>query len=96
MSLRDHYVDFKIIVPEIVSSLSAPVLFVHAEPASYGDLAEKDTMKLIDSIEQNSKSKIEKLKINGTHHFHMINPKETSILIHQFLDKIKITPSTKL
>jgi hypothetical protein len=96
MSLRDHYIDFKIIVPEIISSLSAPVFFIHADPPSYGEIAEKDTLQLIDSISQNSKSKISKAKLKGTHHFHMIAPKETSILIHQFLDKLKITPSTKL
>jgi hypothetical protein len=38
MSVRDHYVDFAIIWPEIRKNLTAPILVIHANPASYGTI----------------------------------------------------------
>jgi hypothetical protein len=51
---------------------------------------------LLNEINEKSKAKIELQTYNGTHHFHMIQPKETAVRVHAFLDKLKINPSTKL
>ena len=51
-----------------------------------GESALQDTLKTIDLINEGSKTKIELLKFKGTHHFHMISPKETAELILKFLD----------
>ena len=32
MSVRDHYIDFLTIMPDIKASLSAPTLVIHANP----------------------------------------------------------------
>lgn len=96
MSHRDHYIDFVNLLPEICRFLRAPGLIIHAIPASYGDQSLVDTLKIIDEINEKSKTHIEKQTFNGTHHFHMINPKETSERVLKFLDKLKINPSTKL
>lgn len=96
MSLRDHYIEVVQLRPEIAKRLIAPTLCIHADPPSYDELALLDTLKTIDLINEGSKTKIELLKFKGTHHFHMISPKETAELILKFLDKIKINPSTKL
>ena len=69
---------------------------VHALPASYGTVSLEDSIKLINEINNGSKSKIELQTFNGTHHFHMIQPEKTAMRIHEFLDKLKVTPSTKL
>ena len=64
--------------------------------ASYGQQSLDDTIKLLNEINEKSKAKIELQTYNGTHHFHMIQPKETAVRIHAFLDKLKVNPSTKL
>ena len=53
-------------------------------------------MEFIFEINEKSKAKIEFQTYNGTHHFHMIQPKDTAVRIHAFLDKLKVNPSTKL
>jgi hypothetical protein len=84
------------LLPEVKQFLSAPGLMIHALPASYGQTSLDDSIELIKEINKNSKSKIELQTFNGTHHFHMIQPEKTATRIHEFLDKLKVAPSTKL
>ena len=83
-------------MPEVKQYMSAPGLIIHALPASYGETSLEDSIELIDEINKNSKSKIELQTFEGTHHFHMIQPQKTAVRIHEFLDKLKVSPSTKL
>ena len=76
--------------------LSAPGLIIHALPASYGQTSLDDSIALINEINEKSNTKIELQTYEGTHHFHMIEPQKTAVRIHEFLDKLKIKPSTKL
>jgi hypothetical protein len=96
MSIRDHYLDFVVLFPEVKKYLAAPSLMIHANPPSYGKQSLDDTLGLIDQINSDSKTKVKKLVFEGTHHFHMINPRETSVMILEFLDSLKTNPSTKL
>lgn len=96
MSVRDHYVDIAYIWPEIRKSLTAPVLVIHAKPASYGEQSLTDTLDLCEQINQESQTSVQLKTFDGTHHFHMINPRETACLLFEFLDSLKSSPSTKL
>lgn len=96
MSNRDHYIEIVQLLPEIAKYLTAPTMLIHATPASYGDRALKDTLKTINIINDGSRTKIELAEFEGTHHFHMIKPKETAEILLKFLDRLKIAPSTKL
>lgn len=96
MSSRDHYIDFLILERDMTTRFSPPALMIHADPPSYGQRALDATMKYLIGINENSKTKIELTKMDGTHHFHMIKPKETAEMIHKFLDKHMPKPSTKL
>lgn len=96
MSNRDHYIEIVQLLPEIAKYLTAPTICIHAMPASYGDRALEDTLKTISKINDGSRTKIELAEFEGTHHFHMIKPKETAEILLKFLDRLKIVPSTKL
>ncbi|CAF1104323.1 unnamed protein product, partial [Brachionus calyciflorus] len=85
----DHYIQFYYLLPEIMRNVNAPILSIHADPPSFGEDAVNSTIQFLKKINQNSKNRIEFTKILGTHHFHMIKPKETSEIIHKFFNKIK-------
>jgi hypothetical protein len=87
MSLRDHYVDFMMLFPEISVRLKAAALVVHALPPYYGENSLQSTYKLLSGINQHSKSHIDFLTISGTHHVHMLKPRETAALVLDFFHK---------
>ena len=96
MSSRDHYIEMVQMLPEASKYLTAPTFCIHADPPSYGEQALNDTLKFIENINVGSRTKIELSTMKGTHHFHMIKPKETAEMFFKFLDKIKVNPTTKL
>lgn len=87
MGSPDHYSDFVFIVPHI--KFTSPVLSMHASPPSYGEVKGANTLRLVEEIRERSSAILESVFVEGTHHFHMIKPKETSDIILNFLNKIK-------
>ena len=61
-----------------------------------GEQSVADTLDLLEQINQESQTSVQLKTFNGTHHFHMINPRETACLVFEFLDNLKSSPSTKL
>lgn len=48
-------------------------------------------MKIMNEIKKNSKSLVELVPVEGTHHFHMLKPELTAELVTDFLEnKIKL------
>ena len=89
MSLRDHYVEFIVLFPEIHARLKAPTLIVHALPPYYGEKALQGTYKLLAGVDEHSTSaNIEFRTIDGTHHVHMLKPRETAALVLDFFHKV--------
>lgn len=96
MGVRDHYTDFVQLLPDIKKNLSCPVIVIHANPASYGQESLDNTVKFLQNINEESKAQVQIKTMNGTHHFHMIKPKETAAILLKFLDDLKMIPGTKL
>ncbi len=44
-------------------------------------------MNIMSNIEKNSKSTVNLVPMEGTHHFHMLKPEETAKIIRNFLDE---------
>jgi len=65
------------------------ILFIHAEPCYYGQRVADNTMTLLDRITEASKCRVEFQKVNGSHHFHMIEPKSTASRVLTFLSNLK-------
>jgi hypothetical protein len=77
----------------MVSQLDIPaVLFIHAEPCYYGQRVANNTMTILEQIKCN----VEFVKVNGSHHFHMIEPKQTAVKVLAFLSKLKSIPKSNL
>ncbi|CAF0900840.1 unnamed protein product [Brachionus calyciflorus] len=89
----DHYIDMIYLLPEMRKNLKAPWLVIHADPPSYGERAGEITTKFIKDIEKESNTKIQYETFKGTHHFHMIYPKETAEIIYKFLDNLNTKES---
>jgi len=64
-------------------------LILLAKPAAFGEAYFNDTFKLIERVNTESKTKYEIEVVHGTHHFHMMKPKETAVLLLKFLEKLK-------
>jgi alpha/beta superfamily hydrolase len=63
----------------------SPILNIWANPPAYGQVAFDSTNDIINEINQQSKIEIDQIKINGSHHFHMIQPEETANIILNYL-----------
>lgn len=61
-----------------------------------GQASFDNTLNTLRIISDESRVKIKTSVIDGTHHFHMIKPKETAQVIFEFLNKLQTSPSTKL
>lgn len=85
----EHFSEFEIMMPYILKNQKAPHLMNHAVPPSYGKEKSVEIRLYVDKIKAGSKSKIETVFLNGTHHFHMIKPKETCEIILEFLNRLK-------
>jgi hypothetical protein len=90
MKSPDHYLDFYATADSFQDYIKNPALFVYAWPPSYGERSYKSTIDFVGNMKATSKHTLDMVEFNGgTHHFHMIDPKKTSELILDFLEKIK-------
>jgi hypothetical protein len=81
----------------MVSQLDIPaILFIHAEPCYYGQKVASNTMAILERINEAGKCKVEFEKVNGSHHFHMIEPNSTAFRVLTFLSKLKSIPKSNL
>ncbi|RNA00232.1 putative serine hydrolase [Brachionus plicatilis] len=94
VSMFDHYLDMSYLLPEIIKGIDVPWLMIHADPPAYGERPATTTMNFMKQIEKNSKTSIQYEVFKGTHHFHMIQPKETAEIILKFIDRIAIKEKT--
>ena len=65
--------------------MNSPLLFIYAVPASYGERKFKRTVEFFQRLRH--RKLIKMLPMKGTHHFHMLKPRETSELISDFIEK---------
>ena len=92
MDRRDHYLESLMLFSDLKQGIKSPVLFMTVLPASYGDKKRDYTLRVVEAIMNESKNeKIEILEMNGTHHVHMIKPKEVTAEVIKFLDKTVAT-----
>ena len=88
--MRDYHAEYAGIYECLFEHLNHPVLLVYATPAPYGEKLFKEIMHIMSQIETRSKSTVETIPIDGTHHFHMLKPIETSELLIRFFDKVNL------
>lgn len=70
-------------------NMTAPTLYVHSIPAIFGDAIMVNTEIYKKKISQSSY--FESLYVDGSHHLHMVKPKETAEIVFNFLNKINNT-----
>lgn len=93
--MRDYHLEFHGVYDCLFTNLSSPVMLIYATPPPYGQELYDQIMKLMSEIDKNSKSSVELIPMEGTHHFHMLKPEETSKLLIKFLDD-KVTKNISL
>ncbi len=92
VSFRDYHLEFHGIYEGLFKNLSSPILLIYATPPPYGESLFTKIMSLMDEIKKNSKSTVDLMPFEGTHHFHMLNPAGASRIIFDFLkNKLKQT-----
>jgi hypothetical protein len=89
MDLRDHYLEPISLIPEMKRKFTPPALVVTVMPASYGEKKQEYTLRLFEDTraEMGERCHIEIVKMNGTHHFHMIQPGEVAQVVTDFLNR---------
>jgi hypothetical protein len=90
--MRDYHLEFHGIYDCLFKTLNSSLLLIYATPPPYGQLLFDQIMTIMNEIKTKTKSTVELVPIQGTHHFHMLMPKEASVLIWNFL---KSLPSSK-
>ena len=88
MGSADSFSEFVLMTPQIIKNQTSPHLMIHAVPSAYGDKKAVDTQIFLDLMRANQ-AHVESEFVNGTHHLHMIKPKEISELVFEFLNKLK-------
>lgn len=78
------------ILPHV--KLCAPMLTIQVVPPPYGDDPGENTLKVIEMIRKNSTAGlVETTFVEGSHHFHMANPKQAADMVLGFLNRIRKT-----
>lgn len=91
MSIRDYHREFHGIFDSLFKTLNSPVCLIYATPPPFGQELFDQIMKIMNEIKKNSKSLVELVPVEGTHHFHMLKPELTAELVTDFLEnKIKL------
>lgn len=83
--MRDYHLEFHGIYDCLFKTLNSSVLLIYATPPPYGQALYDQIMTIMNEIKTKTKSTVELLPIQGTHHFHMLLPHEASVLIMNFL-----------
>ena len=83
--MRDYHSEYVGIYEPLFNNLSSPVLLMYATPAPFGEKLFQQIMHIMGEIEKSSKSTVELVPVDGTHHFHMLDPQQTSEIILKFL-----------
>lgn len=67
-------------------NIKCSILYVYAWPPAYGDTLYNGTMDFFTNLKKNKiTGNVEIVKIEGSHHFHMIEPEEVTSIIVDFL-----------
>ena len=91
----DHYSEFVLIGSHMRKNLTAPTLYVHAIPATFGREVLENTEIYKRKISQNAEY-TESLFVEGSHHLHMVKSKEAAQIVLNFLDKINNTNTNRI
>ena len=86
--MRDYHAEYAGIYDSLFDNLNHPVLLIYANPAPFGEKLFEQIMHIMKQIESRSKSSVETVSIDGTHHFHMLKPVDTSHILLKFFDKV--------
>jgi hypothetical protein len=89
--------DFTVLVDLLKEHFKNPFLLIHAFPRHMGKYGEKIQDYLISVLKSGENSdRIESVKFDGNHHFHMIEPEKTANIILNFLNKDHFNLISKL
>ena len=88
--MRDYHLEFHGIYDCLFKTLNTHLLLIYASPPPYGQELFDQIMKIMSEIKTKTKSTVELISMQGTHHFHMLKPAETSVLILEFLKNLTI------
>lgn len=83
--MRDYHSEYNRIYESLFENLENPVILIYATPPAYGEKIYNQVMHIMNQIKKNSKAEVELVPLEGTHHFHMLNPVETSEIVLRFL-----------
>lgn len=83
--MRDYHLEFHGVYDCLFKTLSSPVMLMYATPPPFGQELFDQIMKIMNEIKANSKSTVELIEVEGTHHFHMLKPQETAEIVFNFL-----------
>lgn len=86
ISMRDYHMEFHGIYDCLFKTLNSPVILIYATPPPYGNKLYGQIMQIMGKIAENSKSTVDLIPFEGTHHFHMLKPVEASKLVLNFLE----------
>ncbi len=85
--MRDYHLEYVGIYDSLFQNLKCPLLLIYATPAPYGEKLFEQIMYIMSQIKQYTKSTIDLVPMEGTHHFHMLKPAETAEVIIKFLNE---------
>lgn len=91
MPIKSIHMEFMVFYSDIIKKVKCPILHIYAYPYPYGAEVYDFVDKLLNSIKENSNKQLIIQRFDGSHHFHMINPKPTSELILNFLNSQSLT-----
>lgn len=72
ISMRDYHLEFHGVYDCLFKTLNSPVLLIYATPPPYGNELYEQIMRIMSEISKNSKSTVDLIPFEGTHHFHMV------------------------
>ena len=87
ISMREYHNDFISIYHSLWDHFDIPIAFIYATPPPYGEVLFDQIKQMVDHLKENSKATVDFIPIEGTHHFHMLKPEETSQLVLKFLNE---------
>lgn len=86
LSIRDYHKEFHGIYDCLFQKINTPICLIYATPPPFGQELFDQIMTIMNEIKKNSKSIVQLVPIESTHHFHMLKPEDTGKLVLEFLD----------
>ena len=93
MASAESFSDFALMCEHVIKNQERPHLMIHSAPFAYGQNKGADTIIFCDRIRAQEKAPVESVFFKGTHHLHMMQPKEVSEICWNFLKRLNSSTS---